>query len=88
MVWAILNINESVSLLGAKSLQLLGMHALSACDAVTYPIWSWQCNGAKGTVFGEQSATHKQLLETGRKFICSLYGVAAGESMASAMYAL
>ena len=28
------------------------------------------------------------LLETGRKFICSLYGVAAGESMASARYAL
>ena len=40
MVWAILNINESVSLLGAKSLQLLGMHALSGCEAVTYPIWS------------------------------------------------
>ena len=33
------------------------------------------------TVFGEQSANHhQQLLETGRKFICSLYGVAAGDS--------
>ena len=40
------------------------------------------------TVFGEQSANHQQLLKTGRKFICSLYGVAAGESMASARYAL
>ena len=40
------------------------------------------------TVFGEQSGNHQQLLETGRKFICSLYGVAAGKSMASARYAL
>ena len=40
------------------------------------------------TVFGEQSANHQHLLETVRKFICSLYGVAAGESMASATYAL
>jgi len=46
------------------------------------PIWSWQ------NVFGEQSANHQQLLVTGRKFICSLYGVAVGESMASARYAL
>ena len=35
--WAILNINESSSLLGAKSLQLFGMHILSGCDTVSYP---------------------------------------------------
>jgi len=40
------------------------------------------------TVFGEQSANHQQLQETGRKFICSLYDVVAGESMASAREAL
>ena len=34
---AILNINESSSFLGAKSLQLLGMHAFSGCDTVSYP---------------------------------------------------
>ena len=34
---AILKINESYSLLGAKSFQLLGMHALSSCDTVSYP---------------------------------------------------
>ena len=72
MVWGYFN--ESSSLLGAKSPQLLGMHAFGR-----RPLY---------TVFGEQSANHQQLLETGRKFICSLYGVAAGESMASARYAL
>ena len=34
---AILNINSSSSLLCAKSLQLLGMYALSGCDTVSYP---------------------------------------------------
>ena len=95
---AILNINESSSLLGAKSLQLLGMHALSGCDSVSYPFGHGKAtalNVLKSadhcglyTVFGDQSANHQQLLETGRKFICSLYGVAAGESIASDRYAL
>ena len=40
------------------------------------------------SVFGDQSANHQQLLETGRKFICSFYGVATGNSMVSARYAL
>ena len=95
---AILNINESSSLLGAKSLQLLGMHALSGCDTVSYSFGHGKAMVLKVqksvdhsglyTVFGEQSANHQQLLETGRKFICSLCGVAAGESMASARYEL
>ena len=95
---AILNNNESYSLLGAKSLQLLGMHALSGCDTVSFPFGHGKATALKVlksadhsglyAVFGEQSANHQQLLETGRKFICSLYGVAAGESMASARYAL
>ena len=98
MVWAILNINESVSLLGAKSHQLLGMHALSGCDAVTSQFGHGNATALKVlksadhpglyTVFDEQSANHQQLVGTGRKLICSLYGVAAGESMASATYAL
>ena len=40
------------------------------------------------TVFGEQSANNQNLLETGSKFICSLCGVTAGETMTSARYAL
>ena len=95
---AIININESSSLLGAKSLQLLGMHALSSCDTVSYPFGHGKAtalNVLKSadhsglySVFGEQSANNQQLLETGRKFICLLYCVAAGEGMASARYAL
>jgi len=61
---AILNINESSSLLGAKSLQLLGMRALSSCDNVSYPFGHCKATALKvlkstdHTVFGEQSANH------------------------------
>ena len=92
---AILNINKGSSLLGAKSLQLLGVHALAGCDTVSYSFGHGKATSLKVlksaghsgryTVFGENSANHQQLLETGRKFICSLYGVAAGESMVSVL---
>ena len=95
---AMLNYNESSSFLGAKSLQLVCMHALSGCDTVYYPfchgkataIKVLKCANLSGlyTVFGQQSANYQQLLENGRKFICSIHGVAADESMASARYAL
>ena len=95
---AIVKINESSSLLGAKSFQLLGMHALSGCDTMSYSFGHGKATALKVlksadhsglyTLFGEQSANHQQLLETERKFICSLYGVAAGQRMASARYAL
>ena len=65
---AILNINESSSFLGAKSLHLLGMHALSGCDTVSYPFGLGKAttlnvlksadNSGLYTVFGEQSANH------------------------------
>ena len=42
---AILNINESSFLLGAKSLQLLGMHALSGCDTVSNPFGHCKATG-------------------------------------------
>lgn len=34
----ILNINATVDRLGPKCLHILGMHALSGCDTVSYPI--------------------------------------------------
>ena len=98
MVWAILNINESVSLLGAKSLQLLGNQPYSLThyqaamlrptqlghgNATALKVLKSADHSGLYTVFGEQGANHQQLLETGRKFICSRYGVAAGESMAT-----
>ena len=74
------------------------MHAMLSSDTVSYPFGHGKPMALKilksadhsglYTVFGEQSANHQQLLETGRKFICSPYGVAAGKSMASARYAL
>ena len=71
---------------------------LSGCDTVSYSFAHGKAMALKVlksadhsglyTVFGEQSANHQHLLETGRKYICSIYGVATGNSMASARYAL
>ena len=71
---AILNVNESSLLIGAKSLQLLGMHALSGFDTVSFLFGHGKATALKVlksadhadlyTVFGEQSANHQQLLET------------------------
>ena len=79
---AIITIHESSSLIGAKSLQLFGMHALSGCDNVSYPFGHCKTTALKvlksadhsglNTLFGEQSANHQQLLETGRKQVYSL----------------
>jgi len=65
MTWAILCINESDSLLSAKSHQLLGMHALSGYDTISYPFANGKTMILKilkpadhsgfYTVFGEQT---------------------------------
>jgi len=41
---------------------------------------------ADHSAFGEEGATLEQLMETGRTYTCSLYGVAAGKSVVSALY--
>ena len=74
---AILNINESSSLLGANSLQLLCMHAFSGCDSVSYPFGHGKATALKVlksadhsglySVFGEQSTNHQQLLQDKRE---------------------
>ena len=80
----VLDINETVQRLGPKKCsQLLGIHALSGCDTVSYPFG----RGKKSTlklleidipgldqVLGQPGTIHAQLQETAYTFFLPLYG--------------
>ncbi len=61
-------------------------------------IWSWEGDGIKGievcrhtglyAVIGEEGSTLAQLMEAGRKFICSLCGIAEDTDMSFVRYTL
>ena len=80
----VLDINESVKRLGPrKCSQLLGIHALSGCDTVSYPFGKGKKSALKlleidipglGQVLGQPGATHAQLQETAYTFFLPLYG--------------
>ena len=74
----LLDINATVRSLGNKCIGLLGMHALSGCDTV-----SFMCGQGKITAlyvlqntniqglgkFGEEGATKDELINVGRQFV-------------------
>ena len=80
----ILDINETVRRLGPrKCSQLLGIHALSGCDTVSYPFGKGKLSALKlleidipglDQVLGQPGATHTQLQETASTFFLPLYG--------------
>ena len=89
-----LNINETYNNLGEKSLQILGMHALSGCDTTSYT-----CGKGKGsainalsktdlseldTVLEYLSATHVAIMECARKFFAVFFGFEPTISMEDA----
>ena len=55
----VLNINETCNNLGEKSLQILGMHALSGCDTTSYT-----CGKGKGSAINALSKTDLSELDT------------------------
>ena len=55
----VLNINETCKNLGEKSLQILGMHALSGCDTTSYT-----CGKGKGSAINALSKTDLSELDT------------------------
>ena len=80
----ILDINEIVQRLGPKTCsQLLGIHALSGCDTVSYPFGKGKKSALKlleinipglDQVLGQPGAIHVQLQETAYTFFLPLYG--------------
>ena len=76
----VLEINETVQRLGLrKCSQLLGIHALSGCDTVSYPFGKGKKLALKLLEIdipglGQPGATHAQLQETAHTFFLPLYG--------------
>ena len=80
----VLDINKTVERLGPrKCSQLLGVHALSGCDTVSYPFGKGKQSALKlleidipglDQVLGELGATHAQLKATADSFFFPLYG--------------
>ena len=80
----VLDVNETVRRLGPrKCSQLLGLHALSGCDTVSYPYGKGKPSALKvlevdipglDEVLGQPEATHAQLKATADSFFLPLYG--------------
>ena len=80
---SVLDINATVTALGDKCRGLLGMHALSGCDTVSYPNGRGKVSALRvltqtdidelDSVLGEESATQTDLPKAGTSFFLSLY---------------
>ena len=80
----VLHINNIVAALGDTSLQLLGMHAVTGCDTVSYPFNKGKLTALSKlregnfpelySVVGEETAMLEDLLKTGQTFFAALYG--------------
>ena len=95
----VLDINATCANLGdTVCSQLLGSHALSACDTVSYLFGKGKASVLKTLkagnfpglfdVLGEESATHADLMAVGEQFFAALYGQPTGTSMTQARYNL
>ena len=81
---SVLDINATVTKLGEKCKGILGMHALSGCDTVSYPNGKGKASALKvllqndipglDTVLGEEHASENDLMEIGTAFFLALYG--------------
>ena len=81
---SVLDINATVTKLGEKCQGILGMHALSGCDTVSYPSGKGKISALKvllendmpglDTVLGEDDSSQCDLVETGTSFFNALYG--------------
>ena len=79
----VLHINAIVAALGDSSIQLLGMHAVTVCDTVSYPFNKGKLTALSKlregnfpelySVVGE-TATLEDLLKTGQTLFAALYG--------------
>ena len=92
----VLDINETCTELGPKSLQQLGMHALSGCDTTSYLYGKGKTRALNtllsgnfpglADVIGEIDITTTDLMEAVNPFVTSLYNQASGTSMEAARF--
>ena len=82
--------------IGPTSLQLLGMHAVTGCDTVSYPFKKGKLTALSKlqqgdfpelySIVGEETATHENLMSTGQNFFAALYGQPNCSSINTARY--
>ncbi len=95
----VLDINATCTNLGdAMCSQLLGAHAITGCDTVSYPFGKGNASVLKTLkagdfpglfdILGEEAATDADLMAVGQKFFAALYGQPACTSMTNARYNL
>ena len=90
----VLDVNKTIEQLGLrKCSQLLGLHALSGCDTVSYPFGKGKKSAIKlleiyipglDQVLGQPDATHAQLKATADSFYLPLYGQKSCTAMSDA----
>ena len=91
----VLNINSTVKSLGTRCKSILGAHALSGCDTVSYPFGK----GKKSVLkildmdecsylekIGDENATTKELLAASTQFFLLLYGQKDAPNLNQARY--
>ncbi|XP_014670374.1 PREDICTED: uncharacterized protein LOC106811314 isoform X2 [Priapulus caudatus] len=93
---SVLDINATVTKLGIKCKEILGMHALSGCDTVSYPNGKGKVSALKvlnqtniaglDSVLGKDDATDSDLMATGKAFFLHLYGQKKCTSMNASRY--
>ena len=94
----VLDINATCSDLGSKCLQLLGIHALSGCDTVSYPYGKGKISALNtlltgnfpglAHVLGEVETTHTDLMKATEPFFTSLYHQPFGTPMEDVRFTL
>jgi hypothetical protein len=93
---SVLDINATVANLGDKCKGILGMHALSGCDTVSYPNGKGKLSALKvlnqtdiaglDSVLGEEDANYSDLMATGKAFFLHLYGQKRSTSIYLSIY--
>ena len=94
----VLDINSTCADLGPKSLQLLGMHALTGCDTTSYPYAKGKVSALKtmlagdfsdlDDLLGEVGVTQADLMKVAITFFIAMYGLPRGTSIESARFAI
>ena len=95
----VLDINATCSNLGdTLCSQLLGTHAITGCDTVSYPFGKGKASVQETLmagnlpglfdVLGEEAATEADLMVVGQQFFVALYGQPTCTSMTQARYNL
>ena len=93
---AVLNINQTCTTLGSKSLKLLEMLPLTGCDTTSFPFNKGKVSALRVLEAGhlpglfhilrEEDAMQWDLLDVGLSFLCALYGQKPGKPMEEARY--